>query len=99
MDKLQASLGESTSRRVSCILFRRSFCLRPPQMNFADLFPSMASAIISAQNGAFDASSAVMFLMGKTATAFGISLAAVMLSYLSVPLTLVVLAALLFPDT
>lgn len=68
-------------------------------MNFADLFPAVSSAIICAQNGAFDASAAVMFLMGKAVTAFNTSFATVMLLYMAVPIAVIIFAAFFFPDT
>lgn len=67
-------------------------------INFAELFPFFSSAIIAGQNGMFDASALVLFLMGKVEETLRIPLSTIMLSYLVVPISLVIVSLLLVPD-
>ena len=67
-------------------------------MNFAALYPSATSLIISAQSGAFDASAAIFFLFALAVTHCHLSLPSVALLYLPVPLALLLIALLCFPD-
>eukprot|EP00271_Cylindrocystis_brebissonii_P013127 TRINITY_DN32732_c0_g1_i1.p1 TRINITY_DN32732_c0_g1~~TRINITY_DN32732_c0_g1_i1.p1 ORF type:complete len:522 (-),score=105.28 TRINITY_DN32732_c0_g1_i1:567-2132(-) len=66
-------------------------------LNFGELFPLQSATIIAAQNGMFDASAVVLFMMAKVIEA-GIPLAAIMSAYLVVPVVILVVALFLVPD-
>ncbi|GJP48684.1 hypothetical protein CLOM_g7968 [Closterium sp. NIES-68] len=69
-----------------------------PMINFSELLPSASAVIIAAQSGAFDASAIVFFLFGLAVSRAHLSLPAVCLAYLVVPLALAAVAAAFFPD-
>ncbi|CAI5932394.1 unnamed protein product [Closterium sp. NIES-64] len=69
------------------------------QINFCVLVPRLSSAIISAQAGAFEASSLILFLLGLAVTRLHLPLSALALAYCLVPLALAALAAAAFPNS
>ncbi|CAI5469123.1 unnamed protein product, partial [Closterium sp. Yama58-4] len=69
-----------------------------PMINFSELLPSSAAAVIAAQSGAFDASAAVLFLFALAVSRLHLALSAVCLAYLAVPLAITAIAAATFPD-
>ncbi|CAI5474695.1 unnamed protein product [Closterium sp. Yama58-4] len=71
----------------------------PLQINFCVLVPRLSAAIISAQAGAFEASSLVLFLLGLAVTRLHLPLSALSLAYSLVPLALAALAAAAFPNS
>ncbi|CAI7814690.1 unnamed protein product [Closterium sp. NIES-54] len=68
-------------------------------INFCVLVPRLSSAIISAQAGAFEASSLILFLLGLAVTRLHLPLSALALAYCLVPLALAALAAAVFPNS
>ncbi|CAI6004523.1 unnamed protein product [Closterium sp. NIES-64] len=69
-----------------------------PMINFSEVLPSSAAAVIAAQSGAFDASAAVLFLFALAVSRLHLALSSVCLAYLAVPLAIAVVAATTFPD-
>ncbi|CAI5530325.1 unnamed protein product [Closterium sp. Naga37s-1] len=69
-----------------------------PMINFSELLPSSAAAVIAAQSGAFDASAAMLFLFALAVSRLHLALSAVCLAYLAVPLVIAAVAAATFPD-
>lgn len=56
-------------------------CIANSVTNFGELFGQNSAAIISAQTGAFNSSSLVMFLLGQLVTEWGLSFSSVMIGY------------------
>ncbi|CAI5932391.1 unnamed protein product [Closterium sp. NIES-64] len=69
-----------------------------PMINFSEVLPSSAAAVIAAQSGAFDASAAVLFLFALAVSRLHLALSSICLAYLAVPLAIAVVAATTFPD-
>eukprot|EP00897_Mesotaenium_endlicherianum_P001385 jgi/Mesen1/1274/ME000013S00764 len=73
-------------------------CIYNSLTNFGELFGRQSAVIISAQTGAFNASSIVMFAIGHIVTGLGVSFRSAMLAYSLVPLLVCAWSLFMYPD-